>query len=239
MYKYGSSISQTPFLFSSGIILVDPYTNPNYSVYSIQHILFQTPDYMRFNGTEWLGYIRQVNPIAISTPPPINDIKITSFQPYILFQINAANMIIMPDATFDMQIYVETQDDSIFPVPIRLSWYRDRSAFMADATAILSGNYEQNPYYYFVNETFENSTVPETSVTARFPAFDSRSGDSSSSPKDLIEASPFDSAGAMLVSSRTDPTNMPKYELSITTPPAVIGKKSVIAHQAAKPTQIT
>ena len=165
MYKYGSSISQTPFLFSSGIILVDPYTNPNYSVYSIQHILFQTPDYMRFNGTEWLGYIRQVNPIAISTPPPINDIKITSFQPYILFQINAANMIIMPDATFDMQIYVETQDDSIFPVPIRLSWYRDRSAFMADATAILSGNYEQNPYYYFVNETFENTN--SASITCK------------------------------------------------------------------------
>ena len=54
-----------------------------------------------------------------------------------------------------------------------------------------------------------------------------------------MEARPFDNAGAMLVSSSTDPTSIPKYELSITTPPAVIGRKPVIAHQAAKPTQIT
>jgi hypothetical protein len=165
IYKYGSSISQTPFLFSSGIILVDPYTDPNYLVYSMQQVLFQTPDYMRFNGTEWLGYISQVNPIVIPTSPSINDIKITSFQPYILFEINAANMIIMPDATFDMQIYVETQDDSIFPVPIKLSWYRDRSAFMADVTNVYAGNYIQNPYYYFVNETFEGTN--SASITCK------------------------------------------------------------------------
>jgi hypothetical protein len=157
VYKFGSSISETPFLFSTGNILCDPYTNPNYLVYSMQHVLFKTPDYMRFNGTEWLRYIRQVNPIAFTTSPPINDIKITSFQPYILFAVNAAEMLVMQDATYNINIYVETQDGSPFPVPITLSWYRDRSAFMADVDELYGGIYTQNPYYYFVNETFQDT----------------------------------------------------------------------------------
>jgi len=170
VYKFGSSITQTPFLFADGIlggnILIDPYTDTNYIVYSLQHVLFNTPDYMRFNDTEWLRYVRQVNPLSIQTPPPINDIKLTSFQPYILFQINAAEMLVMPNATFDIDIYVEMQDGSVFPIDITLSWYRDRSAFMADATEVIAGNYTRNPYYYFVNETFPAETT-SASITCK------------------------------------------------------------------------
>jgi hypothetical protein len=104
-----------------------------------------------------LGYVHQIEPIQIPTAPSINDIKITSFQPYILFQVNAAEMLVMPDATFNIDIYVETQDNNPFPVPMTLSWYRDRSAFMADVNELYSGNYIGNPYYYFVNETFEGT----------------------------------------------------------------------------------
>ena len=66
-------------------------------------------------------------------------------------------MLVMPNGTFDIDIYVETQDDNPFPVPITLTWYRDRSAFMADVNELYSGNNIQNPYYYFVNETFEGT----------------------------------------------------------------------------------
>jgi hypothetical protein len=157
VYKFGSTISETPFLFSTGSILCDPYTNPIYLVYAMQHVLFNTPDYMRFNGTEWLGYINQENPVKLTTPPAINDINITSFQPYILFAVNAAEMLVMPDATFSIDIYVETQDGNNFPVPVTLSWYRDRSAFMADVEKLYSGNYVQNPNYYFINQTFQDT----------------------------------------------------------------------------------
>jgi hypothetical protein len=147
----------TPFLFSSGISLVDPFTNPNFLMYSAQHVLFNTPDYMRFEGTQWLHYVQEVAPITVPVSPAITDIKITPFQPYILFQINAADILVMPDATFDIDIYVETQDGSPFPVPLTLSWYRDRSAFMADVQELYTGNYTQNPAYYFVNQVFEGT----------------------------------------------------------------------------------
>jgi len=155
-HYYYDQIS-TPFLFSSGTSLVDPFTNTNYLMYSAQHVLFNTPDYMRFQGTQWLNYVEQVEPIIIPTSPAITDIKITPYQPYILFQINAADILVMPDATFDIDIYVETQDGSLFPVPLTLSWYRDRSAFMADVQELYTGNYIQNPAYYFVNQVFENT----------------------------------------------------------------------------------
>jgi len=163
IYKFGSTITETPFLFSTnGIILIDPYTNPNFLLYSMQHVLFKTPDYMRFDGTQWLTYVNQVAPLNIPTSPSINDIEITSFQPYILFEVHAAEMIVMPNATFDIDIYVETQDGTEFPVDITLSWYRDRSAFMADVNALYNGTYTQNPYYYFVNETFPAGTTSAT-----------------------------------------------------------------------------
>ena len=163
IYKFGSSITQTPFLFSTnGIILIDPYTNPNFLLYSMRHVFFKTPDYMRFDGTQWLTYINQVAPLNIPTPPSINDIEITSFQPYILFEVIADEMIVMPDATFNIDIYVETQDGTGFPVDITLSWYRDRSAFMADVNELYNGTYSQNPYYYFVNETFPAGTTSAT-----------------------------------------------------------------------------
>jgi len=166
IYKFGSTISETPFLFlTDGTILIDQYTNPTYIIYAIQHVLFKTPDYMRFNGTEWLLYVNEVNPVLQTIPPSINDIKVASFQPYILFEVNAAEMLVMPDATFNIDIYVETQDGANFPVPITLSWYRDRSAFMADVNQIYQGNYTQNPYYYFVNETFENTN--SASITCK------------------------------------------------------------------------
>lgn len=163
IYKFGSTITETPFLFSTAeTILIDPYTNPNFQLYSMRHVLFKTPDYMRFNGNQWLTYVNQVAPFYIPTPPSINDIEITSFQPYILFQVIADEMIVMPNATFDIDIYVETQDGSGFPVDITLSWYRDRSAFMADVNELYNGTYAQNPYYYFVNETFPAGTTSAT-----------------------------------------------------------------------------
>jgi hypothetical protein len=61
-----------------------------------------------------------------------------------------------PNAKWRIEIVVETQNGTLFPVPIVVSFYRDRAAFMMDAANILNKNYIDNPRHYMVSQTFSN-----------------------------------------------------------------------------------
>ena len=166
VYKFGSSIQETPFLFSTfgGPILSEPFNNIDYIMYDVSHVLFKTPDYMRFQGTQWLNFIRQNQPVQLITSPPPSNIVITSFRPHIIFRILPATIHAIPNAAFNIDIYVETQSGNAFPVPLTLTYYKDRSAFMADFQQDLSGNYTENNAFYFQSEEFSNTNSARITV---------------------------------------------------------------------------
>ena len=165
-YTFGSSLQETPFLFSTlnGPILSEPYTNPDYTMFDISHVLFKDPDYMRFQGTQWLNFVRQSLPVELPIPPALTTISLTSFRPHIFFRIIPATIHVIPDAAYNIDIYVETQSGNNFPVPITLSYYKDRSAFMADVQQDLSGNYIENNAFYFYSEEFSNTNIARITV---------------------------------------------------------------------------
>jgi hypothetical protein len=166
IYKFGSSFSETPFLFSTpaGPILSEPFTSPDYVMYDISHVLFKSPDYMRFQGTQWLNYVRQSLPIFVNAVPSQNTINITSFRPHIFFRIIPATIHAIPNASYNIDIYVETQSENNFPVPLTLTYYKDRSAFMSDVQQDISGNYVENELFYFQSEEFSNTNSAKITV---------------------------------------------------------------------------
>ena len=169
--KYDLSPVGTPYLYdipngSTMFIRFDISGNPLFNMYDLSGSMFASANYMRaFN--EWLNYmspqflfgsrIQSDNPV-FGQKPSIVDISLTSFRPYIFFQFNAPAYLIEPQAHFDMDLYVETQDGTVFPVPILITWYKDRAAFMTDAALDLVGQIsDENPRHYFKRQQYVNT----------------------------------------------------------------------------------
>jgi hypothetical protein len=150
----------------SGVTIFDMYT--------IEQNMFQSADYMRAYN-QWQNYMFvnvisgtrvQTNSINYNTKPPISDINMTSFRPFIFFQMNAHEYAVNPSALFDVTFYLETQDGSPFPADITISWYKDRAAFMADALQAMNtvNVNTDNPRNYFQTQTYPIGTNSATMV---------------------------------------------------------------------------
>ena len=168
VYNFGSTLTQTPLLFDTRMfpnvyLRTDISGNTNFNLYDISQNMFYSPDYMR-TFDEWLVYTKpqilagsrvQSYMPNFQQRPPKGDIVITSYRPFMFFQMNADRYLVEPKAHFNVSFYVETQDGTNFPVPIVISWYKDRAGFMADVATDLGGVLgQENPRHYFKRVTY-------------------------------------------------------------------------------------
>jgi hypothetical protein len=193
---YNFSMESTPLLYySTGTgsntqyyLLTDVSGNSLFNMYTIYQNMFETPDYMRaedkwlmYMSTQILGGVRlQPANVNYEKSPPAADITLTSFRPFIFFQVNADKYLIEPNARFYISFYVEKNvnlgdldynTQKYFPVPIVITWYKDRAGFMADVADDMNNVFaKENPRHFFKRQIYGtyNSNVGRTDlVTAR------------------------------------------------------------------------
>lgn len=168
VYDLGSTITQTPLLYkfdgptgTDMSILTDITDNPLLNMYTVKQHMFQSADYMRAYN-HWLEYITpqilagtriQPGNQNWNQRPPLVDISLTSYRTSIYFQVDADKYLVEPSAHFNVKFTAETQTGVNFPVPVKVTWYKDRAGFMADvATDNTAG--QENPRHYFQTQTY-------------------------------------------------------------------------------------
>jgi len=173
VYNFSVALSTPSLLFDlrkpgTEYVLTDISGITIFNMYTVVQSMFNSSDYMRAYD-QWQNFMFvnilngtrvQQNSANYNTHPPISDINMTSFRPFIFFQMNADQYPISPDAFFDVTFYVETNDGSPFPAPITITWYKDRAGFMADALlAMPTVNVNtENPSNYFQTQTYSVGT---------------------------------------------------------------------------------
>ena len=183
VYNFGPNVGQTPLLFDSNssppdvYILCDVSGNPYFNLYTLNQPIIdqaqpskQDPSYLR-SSNNWLLYIYpqilagillQSGNSNLNANPPVGAMVLTSYRPYIHFELDVGTYNAPPwnepNAHFLVDIYVETQDGANFPVPLKVSFYKDRAAFMADVPYDLTGDNS----YDTDRHSFQVQTVPTT-----------------------------------------------------------------------------
>lgn len=169
-YPFGSTIGQTPMLFTgaAGVPYSTLYVRtdisgvPDFNLYNVEQVDFTSRDYMRSFDT-WLSYIKpqilagtrvQQGDPNFGVSPPLGDIALQSYRPHMFFQMQTSGYPAEPNAKFRVDIVVETQDGSLFPVPVVVARYRDRAAFMTDVQSDLAQQYQENPRHVFERGVF-------------------------------------------------------------------------------------
>lgn len=179
LYPFGSGLNQTPMLFdivstptSSIQIRTDISGVSDFYLYTVKQNMFVSRDFMRTNNT-WANYITpqilggsRIQPTdpEFNAIPPISDFLLVSYRPHMFFQINMDGYNLDPAAKWKVDLCVETQDGSIFPVPIVLARYRDRAAFMSDVLGDLSQNYYENPRHVFERQIFSDISAATLTI---------------------------------------------------------------------------
>ena len=169
VYNFNINTSTPSLLFDvrtspTIYILTDVSGNTLFNMYTIVQNMFNTADYMRALD-QWVNYMyTQVlsgTRIQSTSPnynkhPVIGDIGLTSYRPFIFFQVNADQYPLSPNAYFNIAFYVESENNVPFPADITITWYKDRAGFMADVLqALPSVNPSvENPRHYFQTQTY-------------------------------------------------------------------------------------
>jgi hypothetical protein len=175
LYPFGIASNQTPLLFegyasppySTIYIRTDISGVSDFNLYNIEQIdLYDAYTYFR-DYNRWITFITpqilsgiriQEGNASYGQNPPISDMALYSYRPHIFFQLTTGGYAADPNAKFKIDIVVETRDGSTIPVPIVIARYRDRAAFMIDATQIMAQNYTSNPRHVFERGTFSGSS---------------------------------------------------------------------------------
>lgn len=135
--------------------------NINFNLYTVTQNMFVSQSYMRtFN--QWTNYITaqmiagsMVRENLYGSPAPVGNVSLTNYRPYFFFQINADQYLAQPNAHFRITVFVESQTNTALPVPLTLTWYKDRAGFMADTLVQLSGNLDyDDPRHWFQKKTY-------------------------------------------------------------------------------------
>lgn len=179
-YPYGAGLNQTPMLFDidptppSTIYIRTDISGVNvFFLYTITQNMFASRDYMRANDT-WAGFIKpqvlagdrvQPGDPEYDQIPPVGDFNLVSFRPHMFFQLNMDGYALDPSAKWKVDICVETQDGTIFPVPIVVTRYKDRAAFMMDVTDDLTlGDHVENSRHYFERQVFTDISAATLTI---------------------------------------------------------------------------
>jgi len=198
-----------------------------FNMYTVIQNMFNSADYMRAYD-QWQNYMYtnilsgsrlQIGNVNYNKHPPIGDINLTSYRPFIFFQVNADQYPISPSALFNIDFYVETQDGTPFPSPITITWYKDRAAFMADALlAMPTVNVNtENPRNYFQTQTYTGSsalmTVPVTNLQQTYFYVHYAASGNQSSVKLRVFSVLTDPYGVYTQATQNDLLNMPYANL--------------------------
>jgi len=185
VYNFNINTSTPSLLFDvrtspNLYILTDVSGNTLFNMYTIFQNMFNTADYMR-SLDQWVNYmytqILSGTRLQTTSPnynknPVIGDIGLTSFRPFIFFQVNADQYPLSPDAYFNITFYVESMNNVPFPAELTITWYKDRAGFMADVLQALTSDNPsvENPRHYFQTQTYgagsssAQMTVPVTNL---------------------------------------------------------------------------
>jgi len=167
---YALSPISTPLLFAPSSIStiyttlydrLDLSGNINFNLYTVTQNMFVSQNYMR-TYDQWTNYMTAqiiaglvVQANIYGSPAPVGNVSLTNFRPYFFFEIDADQYLIQPNAHFRITIFVETQSGANIPVPLTLTWYKDRAGFMADTLIQLTDNLDyDNPRHYFQTQTY-------------------------------------------------------------------------------------
>ena len=230
IYNMGYLSSQTPLLYdyrdygSTFYNRVDISGNILFNLYEVNQNMFNTVFYMRTEN-KWITYLKSQilsgQRIQLENPnygrsPPVSDVTITSFRPFIFFQVNAAAYLSEPKAHFNISFYVETQDGTPFSVPLVIVWYKDRAAFMSDVQLDLNGDIGiENPQNYFKRQVFSGTNSAQMVVDVnnyQETYFHVHIEQGSAVPSSLplrVFSLLTDTYGTYTIATRTDYFNMP------------------------------
>jgi hypothetical protein len=156
---------------NSFIIRTDAVDNL-FNLYNVEQIMFNSADYLRAEN-RWLTYLTpqilsgeriQPNNPNFGRNPAIDRIGLESFRPYIYFQLNADKYPVEPRAHFRIRFWIETQTGANFTVPIKVTYYKDRAAFMADVAGDLAGTPSQENTRHFFQSVVFNTTTNSASI---------------------------------------------------------------------------
>ena len=165
---YALSPVSTPLLYSpyNSVVstmynLLDLSGNLNFNLYTVTQNMFVSQSYMR-TFDQWTNYMTaqivsgsRIGNNIYGSPAPLGNVTLTNFRPYFFLQIDADKYLTEPNAYFRITVYVETQSGANIPIPLTLTWYKDRAGFMADTLIQLSGNLDFiNPRHYFQTQTY-------------------------------------------------------------------------------------
>ena len=165
---YAMAPSTTPLLYtdyastvSTMYNLLDLSGNLNFNLYTVTQNMFVSQSYMR-TFDQWTNFMTaqivsgsRIGDNLYGAPAPVGNVTLTNFRPYFFLQIDADKYLTEPNAHFRITIFVETQSGTNIPVPLTLTWYKDRAGFMADTLVQLSGNLDYiNPRHYFQTQTY-------------------------------------------------------------------------------------
>jgi len=184
VYKFNIGTSTPSLLFDvrnapKEYILTDISGISIFNMYTVIQNMFNSSDYMRAYN-QWQNYMFtnilsgvrvQPGTVNYGINPPLSDINLTSYRPFIFFQVDADQYPISPSAHFNITFYVETQPNADgtnpgFPSPITITWYKDRAGFMADALlAMPTVNVNtENPRNYFQTQTYPIGTTSASMI---------------------------------------------------------------------------
>ena len=166
-YQMGPALNETPYLFdtANGVYYnrLDISGNILLNMYRIEQNMFYDSAYM-ITYDAWLNYMfpqilngHRIQPDdpAYSNHPPASDIVITSYRPFICFQVDADKYLMETTSHFNITFTVETQSNENFIVPIVVTWYKDRAGFMADVQRGLVGDVEpESKRHYFKQQVY-------------------------------------------------------------------------------------
>lgn len=157
-----------PSVISTLYYRTDISGNNLFHLYTVEQSMFYTPDYFRiFDNWANNMYPQILSGIRLQpgnpnfhAPPPINDITINSYRQILSFEVIGGAYIIDSNAHFNITFWVETQSGQNFPIPLTITWYKDRAAFMADLQNNLNGppGIGENPFHYFLTSNFDSNT---------------------------------------------------------------------------------
>jgi len=170
--KYYIDKADAPLLHGTGDIMLIDNLNGKFLFFDIRQNMMDGPDYMRSlksnNTQQYLSFITR------TFPTPNNnlfssDVSVASFNNVLFFRILHGGYSIPLDMNGDItkfksQIFIERADDLPFGTELDVYWYKDRSAFMADASSYNNSSHYSNPKHYFKNFRI-NSTISKTSIT--------------------------------------------------------------------------
>ena len=177
---YNFSMTGTPLLYYSTVsgsetnfyLLTDVSGSPLLNMYTVEQSMFESAPFMR-NDERWLQYLKtqiisgtrlQPSNPNYNQSPPAADIALTSYRPFVFFQVNADKYLVEPNARFYISFYIEKNisptdpnysTQQYLPVPLVITWYKDRAGFMADVADDVSNNIaNENPRHFFQRKVY-------------------------------------------------------------------------------------